>query len=211
MTIFAVVATKGGVGKTTTAVHLATLLAEHHKTLLVDGDAQKSSMSWSVWRRESKTELPSPTTVMLEGKSIRDEGRDLSSGYEHTVVDVGGRDGSGLRSALILANVAIVPCGASSLDGAALTDLLEVVDLAKDINPSLKLKVLLTRIDTRTKDTAAMEAYLRENHLEVLNTKIYERVAYRRSIADGATVTEKPLKDEQANLEMRHFFAEVNQ
>ncbi len=140
-----------------------------------------------------------------------DDGRDLSSGYEHTVVDVGGRDGSGLRSALILANVAIVPCGASSLDGAALTDLLEVVDLAKDINPSLKLKVLLTRIDTRTKDTAAMEAYLRENHLEVLNTKIYERVAYRRSIADGATVTEKPLKDEQANLEMRHFFAEVNQ
>ncbi len=36
--IYAVVNTKGGVGKTTTAVHLATMLAAIDKTLLIDGD-----------------------------------------------------------------------------------------------------------------------------------------------------------------------------
>jgi len=36
--IYAVVNTKGGVGKTTTAVHLATMLARTEKTLLIDGD-----------------------------------------------------------------------------------------------------------------------------------------------------------------------------
>ena len=36
--IYAVVNTKGGVGKTTTAVHLATMLARTERTLLIDGD-----------------------------------------------------------------------------------------------------------------------------------------------------------------------------
>jgi chromosome partitioning protein len=44
--IYAVVNTKGGVGKTTTAVHLATMLARTQRTLLIDGDPQASAASW---------------------------------------------------------------------------------------------------------------------------------------------------------------------
>lgn len=40
--IYAVVNTKGGVGKTTTAVHLAGMLAHSGSTLLIDGDPQAS-------------------------------------------------------------------------------------------------------------------------------------------------------------------------
>lgn len=49
--IYAVVNTKGGVGKTTTAVHLATMLARTERTLLIDGDPQTSAASWAAWRR----------------------------------------------------------------------------------------------------------------------------------------------------------------
>lgn len=37
MTVYAVASTKGGVGKTSTALHLATMLAKQGKTLLIDG------------------------------------------------------------------------------------------------------------------------------------------------------------------------------
>ena len=65
--IYAVVNTKGGVGKTTTAVHLATMLARTERTLLIDGDPQASAASWAAWRRDAQRE-PSPTTTCLAGK-----------------------------------------------------------------------------------------------------------------------------------------------
>ncbi len=203
----AVVNTKGGVGKTTTAVHLATMFARDSHTLLIDGDPQASAASWAAWRREANRD-PSPTTTCLLGKAVFDEGKNLCKGFAHTIVDAGGRDSAGLRAALLLADLAIVPVGASNLDAAAMTDLLEIVDLARDFNQSLVVKVLLMRVDSRTKDTGEMLLYLTENNLDVLGTRICERVAYRRAINEGATVGEIG-KDPQAISEIETLFAEV--
>lgn len=207
MTIFAVVNTKGGVGKTTTAVHLATMLARTDKTLLIDGDPQASAASWAAWRRDTAYEL-SPTTTCLLGKAILNEGKGLAAGFAHTVVDAGGRDSAGLRAALLLAQFAIIPIGASNLDAAAMTDLLEIVELAKEYNPTLNVRVLLTRVDPRTKDTGEMLEFLQEQKLSVLATRVCERVAYRRAIGEGAIVRELG-KDAQAIAEMEALLKEV--
>jgi chromosome partitioning protein len=208
MTIFACVNTKGGVGKTTTAIHLAVMLAREDMTLLIDGDPQASAASWAAWRREKPEYDPSPTTTCLSGKAIFAEGKQLAQGFAHAVVDAGGRDSVGLRSALLLAQCAIIPVGASQLDAAALTDLMTVVDLARDYNPELDVRILLTRIDPRTKDAAEMIAFLREQKLVVLPTMICERVAFRRAIGEGATVHEIG-KDQAAIREVDAFFHEV--
>jgi cellulose biosynthesis protein BcsQ len=54
--IITVTSHKGGVGKTTTAIHLAAYLQRLAPTLLVDGDAIRSATKWS--QRGGNTGLP---------------------------------------------------------------------------------------------------------------------------------------------------------
>lgn len=210
MAVYAFVNTKGGVGKSTTAAHLAVHLAGEGRGLLIDGDPQESTAAWAAWRRELELSVdkPSPVTIRLRGNAIFDEGQELAKGYANVVVDAGGRDAPGLRNALLLADVAIVPIGASGLDGAALDDLLEVVNVAKTYNRRLEIKMLLSRIDPRTKDFGKMYEYLISLELDVLNAKISERVAFRRSIESGRVV-EETREDKKAVAEMAQFYEEI--
>lgn len=205
--IYAVVNTKGGVGKTTTAVHLSAMLARTGATLLIDGDPQASAASWAAWRREAGR-TPSPTTTVLAGKAILTEGKSLSANYAHTVVDAGGRDSPGMRAALLLADRAIIPIGASNLDASALDDLMGIVEDALQFNERLVVNVLLTRIDLRTKDTSEMIEYLGQKGLQVLASKICERVSVRRAVGEGLTVLEVG-KDISAIAEFDAFYKEV--
>lgn len=207
MTIYACVNTKGGVGKTTSAVHLAATLAKSGSALLIDGDPQNSAAAWAAWRREMNMPY-SPTTTCLAGKAILFEGRQLAACYNNVVVDAGGRDSAGLRSALLLADRAIVPVGASGFDSAAMTDLLEVMELSREYNPNLDVRVLLMRIDSRTKDIECMLTFLREQRLNVLKSRICERVAFRRATAKGVTVQEIGT-DRAAIEEVESFVAEA--
>lgn len=208
MTIYASINTKGGVGKTTIAVHLATYLAYDDSTLLIDGDAQRSTAAWATWRRQEHASRPSPTTTALLGRAIRDEGRTLAARFANTVIDAGGRDGESIRAALLLANEAIIPIGASQLDAAAITDALTLVDMARDYNPDLCVRILLNRIDSRTRDTADMLAFLTAQDAQIMSAMVAERVAYRRAIADGGTVHEYA-RDRAAMAEMDLLMAEV--
>ena len=45
--ILTVTAFKGGVGKTTTAIHLAGYLNQKAPTILIDGDLNRSAMLWA--------------------------------------------------------------------------------------------------------------------------------------------------------------------
>ena len=109
---------------------------------------------------------------------------------------------------MLLAQKAIIPIGASNLDAAALTDLMTIVELARDYNAELDVRVLLTRVDPRTKDAAEMMSFLAEQNLVVLSTHVSERVAFRRAIGEGAIVQELG-RDQAAIAEIEAFFKEI--
>jgi chromosome partitioning protein len=178
-------------------------------TLLIDGDPQASAASWAAWRKAGGY-LQGPVAKCLTGTEILTEGKPLAAGFDHTVVDAGGRDSAGLRAALILADVAIVPTGASNLDAAAMNDLMAIIDQARQHNENLIVRVLLSRIDPRTKDTGEMLSFLAGEKMSVMQSRISERVAYRRAVGDGATVHEMTKgRDAQAVAEMDAFFKEA--
>ena len=72
MRTIAVVSQKGGAGKTTLAVHLATEAARSFITLIVDTDPQATASRWSEWRGGREPEvIDCGAPSLLAGKLSR--------------------------------------------------------------------------------------------------------------------------------------------
>ena len=78
--IITVASFKGGVGKTTTAVHLAAYLQTLAPTLLLDGDDTRNATAWS------KRGKGFPFKVADEVQAAR-----FARDFTHTVIDTGQR------------------------------------------------------------------------------------------------------------------------
>ena len=206
--IYLVANTKGGVGKTTIAVHLATWLAQcGRKTLLIDADRQASAASWASWRRDRDREF-NPKTVMLHNDLVFKEGRALSSEYDDTVIDAGGRDDAGMRYALLLADRLIVPISHSDFDTAAWDDMEKIIEGARINNPRLEIFVALNRIHTARRAPIDLYAFMTERGYKICDTVIPELSAFVQAINQGLAVFEIP-KSERASVAIEGLFSEV--
>ncbi|MFZ4674940.1 MAG: ParA family protein [Nodosilinea sp.] len=77
--IVTVASFKGGVGKTTTAIHLAAFLQGHAETLLIDADPNQSALAWA-----SRGELPFLVVDQWQA-------RETPHPYRHVVIDTQAR------------------------------------------------------------------------------------------------------------------------
>ena len=110
--IIAIANNKGGVGKSTIAVHLAAWLhRQGYKVILADCDAQQSS---GVWIREA---IPQIKAVRFhDPNQIMDELPQLSQEADFVIGDGPGSDTETSRALLLHAHFAVVPCKASMLE-----------------------------------------------------------------------------------------------
>jgi chromosome partitioning protein len=186
--LLAVVQQKGGVGKSTTAVAVAAeLQARGHSVLLVDADPQGSARTWAAVAAEQGH--PTPTTVAMDA-TLAQPGQlpKLAPSFAHTVLDVPPRSGAVQRAALMVADVALLPCGAGALDAWALTETVELVREAQAVRPELVAAVLLTRVQSGTALGRGARAVLSEAGLPVLHTELGLRVAFVEALAAGLGV-----------------------
>lgn len=223
--IIGIINVKGGVKKSTVAVHLSKYFSTKSETLLVDGDKQGTSLTWAEWRKNTisalkedghNSSLSAPVTISLQNKQITNELPCLAKKYKYTIVDVGGKDNYGVRCALIESNYVIVPVGISGFDSTAMTEMIELIDAAKTFNKSLKVKCYLTGIDNRIRgsDRQRTLEFLNENNLEIFNNQMSSRIAYVRATDLGLTVDEMLTKKDRdiiAINEMNDFYKEVEE
>lgn len=180
--IISIVGYKGGVGKTTTAVHLACYLQMFGSTLLVDGDDNRSCLRWA---REGKL----PIKVIDEKQTAR-----FAKDYEHIVIDSEARPNfAELTNIAEISDLLIVPTSADDLAVDALRQALE--DLQK-LNSS-QWKILQTMVMPKpNRDAEQLRTMLDELELPHFQSWIRFRAVFKKATAEAVPVYE--LRDPRA-------------
>ena len=178
MAVIAVVALKGGVGKTTTAVYLSLVLAAGGaRVVLADADRQASALRWADEAGglgEAVLTVGATTPETLRGL------RDLAAGAE-VIIDTPPGDLRLVRAALARADVALIPVRPTMLDLDRLGETLEEVR-----NAAVPGVILLTQVRSRTRSLAGARSALDELGLPLLDTVIPAREAIAASFGDAA-------------------------
>lgn len=201
---------KGGVGKSTLAINLVTLLSMQGKRVLfVDADKIRSSSKF-VQHRNNKKILTPWTTICLQNNQVSTEVLKLRSQFDQVVIDVGGGDSVSQRHAFGIADILIAPFKPSFPDIETLDELRELVTLAKPFNPKLKVFGVLNQADRRGRTNEQGKRFLQEEgFLTCLQSIITHRVSIRNSWSAGLGVVEMKPQDEKAVTEITNFYREI--
>jgi chromosome partitioning protein len=173
--IISIVSFKGGVGKTTTAVHIAEVLNRKTPTLLVDGDPNQSALAW---KGRGKLSFPVVTEHELSERG---------GNFKRIVLDTPARPTTDeLRTICTESNLVIIP---SQPDALSLDALIKLVTSLKEIKAK-NFKVLFTLVPPLSHAGREAKELLKTLDIPFFKTEIYRRAVCGRAALKGITVNE---------------------
>lgn len=178
---------KGGVGKTTLAVHVAHALAQQgERVLLVDADPQGSALDWAAARRGE----PLFPVAGLPRASIHKELPALAKGYDVVLIDGPPRVYDVAKSAIMASSLVLIPVQPSPYDVWAAKEIVDLIHEAQVFRPELKAAFAINRKIVNTALGRDVTDALADYPVPVLKSSVCQRIALAESAAQGQTVFE---------------------
>jgi chromosome partitioning protein len=188
--IIALLNQKGGVGKTTLATHLAGEFARRGKSVvMVDADPQGSALDWSQRRKEG-TYPRLFGVVGLPRETLHLEAPEIARTADCVVIDGPPRVTALARSALLAADLVLIPVQPSPYDVWASMEMLELIAEARMYRPALRAAFVINRRVTGTVIGREARAALANQRIPALYSDIHQRIVFAESVALGRVASE---------------------
>ena len=174
--ILTVASFKGGVGKSTTAIHLAAYFSRRATTVLVDGDPNLTCTSWAS-RGKPPFRVVGEHQIAISARQC-----------EHLLIDTKARpEPRDLKALAEGCDLLILPC---TPDPFSLDALMMTVDSLRSLGTH-RFRVLLTIVPPRPQsDGENARKMLLEAGMPLFIAEIRRTVAFQRAALDGVTVDE---------------------
>ena len=179
---------KGGTGKTTSALVLATQLARARPVTIIDGDPNHPISDWA--RLPGK---PDNITVIHEVSedTILDAIDEAAEKTPFVIVDLEGTASTVVAYAMGRADLVLIPLQAKQLDGKQAARAISLVERQeRAFRKSIPHAVLMTRTSAaiRSKALKAIVGQLREHRVPILEVELMERGAFDSFLAYGGAL-----------------------
>jgi chromosome partitioning protein len=204
--IIVIANSKGGVGKSTIAVHLTIWLKEQgHSVILADCDTQHSS---SEWAREASPDIR--TVRLSTPEEILDRLKELNKEADYVIADGPGSNSEISRALLLLADFAFVPCKASMLEVRALAQATKVLRQVQGIrNGRPFATIILSMVGKNYRLTKDMKEAAESLEMVLADSMLTQKQVYADAPGQRAVVWSLGQRGKQAGEEMKSLFAEV--
>ena len=188
---------KGGVGKTTLAINVASFQSQSRPMTLYDADPQRSSLHWSSIRESN-------SNLAVESFSEQDRYAkyavfDCPPAIHHPDT----------LAVLRVADVVLIPVLPSPLDLWATLAVAKEIQRAQLGNNKLQAFLVLNQMESRSRLSRETKEVLESLEISALETSIQRRVIYRNAILDGRDVNQSGKGAIAASLEITHLIKEI--
>jgi chromosome partitioning protein len=182
MKILAILAQKGGSGKTTVAVHMAVCAVQRKlKTAIIDIDPQGSAFQWNASRPEGmKLDAVAANAAQLAGLLQRAK----AGGIELAIIDTAPHSNAEAATAASLADFVLIPCRPARFD---LDAIASTVEIARAANAPCGVVI---NAAPRGRLAEEARAALTSKGVNVIETVLHQRAAYSHAVIDGRSVHE---------------------
>ena len=190
MPVVTLASPKGGAGKTTAAIILATELAQRGTTVtIIDADPNKPISRWSM-----KPGKPASLTVVVDvtEDTLIDAIEAAARRTTFVIIDLEGTASLMVAQAMSRSDLVIIPTKGSALDALEAIKAIRFIKLQeRGYNRTIPYALIFTQTNpaVRPRTLKSIEAEMRDEGIPIFKTALHERDAYRAVFSFGGTLS----------------------